>query len=194
MANDNITLSKSELQQMITDAIAEAKGNSPDFAAMGESIGASVAAGMAKSERRKVTFGEYQKKPHSTTHPDPKYPNGPLLTHECWINGDRAVTSSLNDREITFLNQLTHSGRYINRLVEVMFGADEIRIHWNNKTNDQRNEAAKMWRSFEDMMGQIIAAQVVEDREEEVLIEEKQARRAFGNSKATREAREKAGV
>lgn len=190
MANDTITLSKSELQQMIADAIAAQQANSTDYAA----IGTAVAAGMAKNERRKVTFGEYQRKVHSTNHPDPKFPNGPLLTKECWINGDRAVTASLNDREINSLNQLTHSGRYIERLVEVMVGADEIRIHWNNKTPDQRFESSKHWRSFEDMMAQIIAAQVIEDREEEVLIEEKQARRAFGNAKATREAREKAGV
>ncbi len=191
--NDQITLSKLELQQMIADAIASTRGNTPDFSELGKSIGSAVAAGMPAPPPRKVTFGEYQKRVHSSTHPDPKFPNGPLLNKECWINGDRAVTTSLNDREINFLNKLTHSGRYLDRLVEVIVGQDEIRIHWNNKTADQRFELGKHAKSFEDLMSQIIAVQVEEDKEEEVIQEEKLARRrTFGQSKATRDAIAKA--
>ena len=195
MANDTITISKAELASMIADAVAAHKVNSPDFEAMGESIGAAVAAGMPKPPPRKVTFGEYQKRVHSSTHPDPLFPNGPPLKRQCYVNGDRALENVLTDAEINLLNQVTHSGRYVNRLVEVMCGQDEVHVRWNTKSNDQRNEAAQNWKSFEDLMRQVIAAQVIEDKEEEILQEEKQARRRhFGDTKASREAREKAGV
>lgn len=193
--NDTITISKLELASMIADAIASSKANSPDFTAMGESIGAAVAAGMPKAAPRKVTFGEYQKRVHSVMHPDPNFPNGPAMTRNYWVNGDRLMQGTATDLEINLLNKITHSGRYINRLVEVMCGSDEVRIHWNTKTPDQRFEAAQHWRNFEDMARQIVDAQVIEDREEEALHEEKLARRrTFGNSKATREAEAKAGA
>jgi hypothetical protein len=193
--NDSITISKAELASMIADAIASSKVNSPDFSAMGASIGAAVAAGMPAPPPRKVTFGEYQRKVHSSMHLDPKFPNGPALTRTYRVNGDAAQRNTLTDQEINLLNAVTHSGRYINRLVEVMCGADEVSIHWNNRSSDQRNECAQNWKSFADMMQQIVDAQVIERQEEEVLKAEKQERRrTFGQSKATREAIERANA
>jgi len=191
-----VTLSKAQLAEMIAEALATERRNNPDIATMGAAIGEAVSTGMAKNARKKVSYGDYVRRPHSTTHTDPNYPNGPSLTRECMVNGDRANTNVLTDREINLLNQVTHSGRYLDRLVEVIVqhngSEEEVQIRWNCKTADQRFEMAK-YGSFATMMEQIIKAQVEEDAENEVVEAEKQSRRQqFGNTRAYREARAKA--
>src|ERR1035437_3587304 len=197
--DDRVLVSKADLTQMIADAVSAAQSNQPNFAQMGEAIGAAVSVGMAKATRKRKSYGEYIRTPHSTTHPDPAFPNGPVLRRETLINGWRAQTDMLHDREIDLLNRLTHSGRYLNRLVEVLVqlnGPEEdVQIRWNTKTTDQRFDAARHWTDLEAMLDKIVTVQVEEDAEEALLKDEKQARRRISfDSKTTRDARAQAGV
>ncbi len=112
-------------------------------------------------------------------------------------NGVKIEYASTYDKEIALLNRITHSGRYINRLVEVVVsqeGADDtVDIRFNNKTPDMQMELKGYCRNFVDMLEQIVDAQEMEDLE----AEERKATstpgrvsvpRQFGNSKATQAA------
>jgi hypothetical protein len=177
-----VTLSVADLKAMMTDAIAADRAQHQDLSQMGQAIGAAVSAGMEKNARRKVPFGDYIRRVHTSTHPDPKFPNGPKLNRETLINGARADVNTLQDREITLLNQLTHSGRYLNRLVEVAVintGAeDEVQIRWNCGTSDQRAEVFPgVARNVVDMLEQIVKLQVEEDQDEALIKAERMVRR-----------------
>ncbi len=192
--SDQITVSKSELQAMINAAIAENKpattaGLEPEqFATL---IGTAVQQGMAKHQRPKVSYGEYIRRPHSSTHTDPKHPNGPTLTREVHVNGLRQDPAILTDSEINFYNRINRSGRFIDRLVEVRVDSDNVELRFNNKTVDQRNEIERKG----DMLALIVAEQDTLNAEDVEVQEEKvERRRAFGQSKASRLAREAAGV
>jgi hypothetical protein len=192
---DTITISRTELADMIKDAVASSRAS--ELASLGEQIGQSVATGMAKNQRRKVPYGEYIRKTHSTSHPDPDFPNGPALTRVCWVNGAFVDVATHQDSEIRLLNRLTHSGRYLNRLVEVIVqhnGSDEeVQIRWNAKTPDDRFELGKYAVSFVDMLEKIVAVQQEEDAEQAQLTEEKQQRkRMFGQKRSTLEAEARA--
>lgn len=111
------------------------------MAVLGQVIGDAVAQGMAASApRRKVSIGEYD--PKTACQPDKT--KTIKLTRVCFQNGAFIHAHVLYNDEIELLNGLTHSGRYIDRLVEVVLvpnGAeDEVHINYNNKTNDQRNK------------------------------------------------------
>lgn len=167
--------------------------NMNDFAA---AIGASVAQAIQSNSPRKVTFGEYQRKRNA----------GRLkLTREVFQNGFRlggpgSFDNTLDNRQIALLNQLTHTGRYINRLVEVILreeGADQVlEIRYNNKSKDQALTLRTYVRSFTDMLEQIVEVQLQEDKD----TDEREGRtravreRSFGSGKATQEARAKAGA
>lgn len=199
MAEPTITLTKSQLQEMIDAAIEEhAQALQPQGldAGMGTQIGEAVAAGMAKANPPRVKYGQYMKRVHSTFHPDPAFPNGPPLTREYYINGHHEGEQQLKDDEIRLLNQITHSGRYINRLVEVIVaneGLDEVvQIRYDNTKN---SELPNHSRSLTETLTMVCAAQADEREEMEVVeMTKKEARVRFGNAKASREAREKAGV
>lgn len=202
MSEATITLTKQQLKQMIDEAIeehAEALSATPAEALtsdMGTQIGEAVAAGMAKNQRPKVTYGQYIKRVHSSLHPDPALPNGPRLLRQYWINGHHEDEQNLLDAEIRLLNQLTHSGRYINRLVEVIVaneGLDEIvQVRYDNTKNSLLPNHS---RSLVETLTLICEEQVKEREENEVVdAMKKDARIRFGNSKASREARERAGA
>lgn len=159
---------------------------------MGTAIGDAVSDGIARQTRRKVTFGEYD--PRSPFQPDKKLTL--KLKRPCYQNG-RFIDKAMSfNSEIDLLNRITHSGRYIERLVEVVVnqeGADEtVYISWNNRTPDQRMEMKGHAKNWEDMLRQIVVAQEEEDLEAAEAAEAKKARRPFGNSKASQEARAKA--
>ena len=123
-------------------------------------------------------------------HPDPNFPDGPPLKKEVFINGLRAEPHSLTDQEINLMNRLSRSGRYLDRLVEVIVGADGVEVRYNDKTNDQRNENAGKWRSTAEMLEQIVKVMDLENEEEAEAHAEKVAKkRAFGDNKAYREAK-----
>lgn len=165
----------------------------PDMAAFAQLIADGVAAGIEKNQPpKKVTFGRYD--PRTIYHPNKA--TAQTMKRDYFQNGYRLQYDNTFDREIELLNQITHSGRYLNRMVEVIVsdeGDPSVDIRFKSRTADQRFEMMKVAKDFIDMLEQIIAAQREED--DEAL--DKATRpnpRHFGDTKATREARAKAGV
>ncbi len=171
-----------------------------DLGELGQVIGNAVASGMAASAPpRRMTIGEYIRRGKiNQYHPDPKVKL--KFTREYYQNGRLIEFATCFDREVELLNQITHSGRYIDRLVEVVVeqnGSEEaVDIRFSNK-KDKAFELKGKARDFTDMLQQIVAAQAEERAEmedEKADRAERAERRRTFNSKATREAREKAGV
>lgn len=168
-----ITISKAELKRMIEDAILDfaekPRQAALDADVLGKVIGDAVATGMQKNTRPKVTIGQYLKTGHSSFHP--KGP-GPALLRRTFQNDAMCNPATLYDREVELLNRLTHSGRYIDRLVEVEIrpeGAEDVvYIRFNNRTPDQQIELKGHVKNFIDMLEQIVTAQEKEREEQEM--------------------------
>lgn len=184
-------MSQAELVRTITAAIMAAQATAPSVNGndLGKTISDAIQAGMAANAPvRKVSFGEYQKRAHT-----PFSDGSVKLTRECFQWGHALRADALTNREITLLNKIDRSGRYINRMVEVVVnqeGADEtVMIRWKCATPDDRMAIAPYIQSFEHCLEQIVAAQVAEDSEDVVNAESYiQKRRAFGDTKTMREA------
>jgi hypothetical protein len=197
-----ITVDANVLAQTIAAAVAQAMAaNKPDQADLGNTIGSAVASGIAATTRRKITFGEYDALgPRNSYHPKPKAQT-PVLKRSVWQNDTPLQPSTLFDREIELMNRITHSGRYFDRLVEVIFNEDDVYIRYNNKTADQRFELKNHFRSLIELLEEVVKVQEAEDKEAKLVAEEQLAERQkreaakerhFGSGKATREAMEKA--
>jgi hypothetical protein len=161
----------------------------------GAELGKAIAEGIAGATPRKVTFGEFARRPDPIYHPLGK--QGPQMKRPYFQNGVKLEYASTHDKEIALLNRITHSGRYIDRLVEVVVaqdGADDtIDIRFSNKTPDMQIELKGHCRNFLDMLQQIVDAQEMEDLEEEERKSTSKPGRVsvpkqFGNSKATQAA------
>lgn len=144
---------------------------------LGETIAAGVARGMAvNAPRRRVTLGEYD--PKTWAQPDKRKTH--RLQRECYQNGGWMNPNSMTNKEIDGLNAITHSGRYINRLVEVVIrpnGAeDEVHLRYNNKTIAQRLDFKGHVQSLEHLLDQVNAAQVEERLEYEADSEARRER------------------
>lgn len=173
-----------------------------DMNQLGQVIGSAVASGMAQSAPvRRLTIGEYIRRGGiNQYHPDPKVKT--KFTREYYQNGKLIEFATTFDREVELLNQITHSGRYIDRLVEVVViqdgSTEAIDIRFSNK-KDKAFELKGRARDFISILEQITEAQAAERAEMEDDKAERAERRAarqstFGNSKESRRAREKAGV
>lgn len=206
LASNLITIDKDSLAAMINEAVAArmAEATAEASAAASERapgldmqlLGDAIAAGIAKnSPARKVTFGQYD--PHSSFQQGRTIKEMPKLRRECYQNGFRLMATA-QAGEIDLLNKITHSGRYVNRLVEVVVsdeGADEtVEIRWNCKTADQRNALKDHARNFTEILQLIVDAQAEERKEDAARKERGEVRRHFGSGQNTREARERAGV
>lgn len=140
--------------------------NMADFAAM---IGQQVAAGIAATQpAKRETFGQYLKRVNK---------GRSKLRRLSWENGVLLSESVLSNREIDLLNAISHTGRYVNRMVEVIVredGADEVvEIRWNMK-RDARFELKSEAKNFCAILEQVATAQA----EERELAEEKDERAA----------------
>lgn len=204
-----------ELVQLVAATVAEAlKGfnfggqrqQQIDYDQLGQSIGANVASGIAATQRRKVSFGEYIARPHSYAHPTPESMSI-KLKRSCFQNGVMLAEASLSDKEVLLLNEITHSGRYLDRFVEVAFNVngatEEIDVRFSNATPDQRfmlrehiDYSPKRHGSpFEAMLEEIVREQKLEREEVEIEKDARAAVRAkrpgqghIGGSKAYQEA------
>jgi len=120
---------------------------------------------LASQAPRKVGIGEYDPK----TFVQPVKALAHRLTRQCWQNGFPMDPEQLDNATIDALNQITRSGRYLDRLVEVIVredGADEtVELRYANRTSDQRNAIKGQAKSVGDMVQQIVAAQQAEDAE-----------------------------
>lgn len=205
-AENLIMVDANTLATTIAQAVAQAMagmqqaqhGNQTE---LGKTIGDAVASGIAATTRRKVTFGEYEQRgPRNSYHPNSRAET-PKLKRQAWQNDTLLQESTLFDREISLLNRITHSGRYMDRKVEVICTEDDVYIRYNNKTPDQRFELKNHFRSLTELLEVVVKAQEAEDKEAketaEFQLAEKQLRQAakerhFGSGKNTQEARERA--
>lgn len=170
------------LAQTIAAAVAQAmasvqaasQGNQADF---GKSIGDAVAQGIAATTRRKVTFGEYDALgPRNSYHPKSKAET-PVLKRQAWQNDTPLMENTLFDREILLLNRITHSGRYLDRKVEIIFNDDAVYIRYNNKTADQRFELKNYFQSLIGLLELVVKEQEAEDKAAKELQEDQLAER-----------------
>ena len=176
-----------------------------DMQTLGDVIGGAVAAGIAKNTRRRMTFGEYDRLgPRNSYHPKSKEET-PTLKRQLWQNETLCQQGTLFDREIELAHRITHSGRYFDRKVEVIYAPDgeNIYIRYNNKTADQRFELKNHFRSLQELLETVVREQEQEDRdvkerEEELRLEREKRQAAkerhFGDNKAFRDAQAAAGV
>ncbi len=163
--------------------------------AQGAATGDAVAAAMnAALPPRQLTPAQYD--PKTTAHPNKH--TAAKFTRPCYQNGLLLDWDVTTDEEIRLLNRITHSGWYVDGLVEVIIqkrGHDEA-VHVNFKNRESSDKFAIAHQSgpegFAGLLRKIVKAQEEEDLDEQTRPEPK--RRPFGNSQATREARERAGV
>lgn len=148
-------------------------------------IGNAIADALARNAGpQKVKFGEYVRRRNA---------GRPTLRCLVLINGNRLDPDGETPETINLLNQITSSGRYFDRKVEVIYGhdgADEaVEIRYANKTVNQRNDLRAYIRSFTDMVQQIVTEQKKEREEARLLSEAIETRRHFGSGKNTEAAR-----
>ncbi len=191
-------LSTEDLVKLVTASVVAALANQPAAAAipdnLGLVIGDAVAAGMTRNQRRKVTIGEYLARLKAGR---PEMARRFFQNNIELLPGDTRIT----DREIELLNQISRSGRYINRLVEVTVaqdGADEV-VHFrynNRKPDHQFALMAAGVKDFATLLEMVLAAQKVENADEDDQRERMGApkRRPFGSGKHTRAAEVAAAV
>lgn len=196
--NTPVTLSMEMLNALaatVTQAVMAGlkaqSGSVPDN--LGETIGNAVAQGMSASTRRKITIGEYLARVNK---------GRPSLTRICWQNDHEIRENVLSHEEINLLNQVHRSGRYIDRLVQVIIGFDAgeevVYIRYHDKGDHKFALSSAGVRNFATMLKMILAEQAAEDAEEEREEErtgrvKSGARRSFGSGKATRDAEVAAG-
>ncbi len=153
-------------------------------------ITSGIAAGINEARPQKVTPGRY----------DPKTPFQPdksktrRLKRATYQNGTRLNPIQMFNSEIDLANKIVRSGRYINRLVEVIVhqdGSEEVvEIRYKNRSVDDRMELKSAFRSLEELLSKIVTEQDEKLAEEGAL---KAERKAF-SSKATEEARARAAA
>ncbi len=127
---------------------------------MAETIAEGVARGIAATSPKKLTFGQYTKR-EAQRNPKPK------LTRKMFQNGYPVDAEVLSAKEIEALNRITHSGRYLDRRVEVIVNDDGgdgevVQIRYANKTPDQRFENKSHFLNIGDLAGKIADAQEAE--------------------------------
>lgn len=202
---DVLQLDPKLLQQIVAAVAAglQAQGGaSPEtfnVVELGKAIGDAVSEGIERKTRRKISFGEYMERGGSSVmHPKPQSLT-PTLKRNCYQNHFPIHHDNVTDRDIVLLNALTHGGRYFDRFVEVRFNnngsGDEIDIVYPDKDVTDRFKQKEYWRTFTDLLEQLVVLQAGEREEQDALDEERrERRRKFGQGKATREAEAKAAA
>jgi len=137
-------------------------------------IGSAIAGSMQKMgpKRYKKAFtAEYD--PKTWAQPDQTKAlklNRPCFQNGCWMN-----PNSMNNAEIRALNSITHSGRYLNRLVEVSVrqngSEDEVHLTYNSKTPDQRIMLKGEARNLAELLQKIVETQTEERAELDAIAE-----------------------
>lgn len=197
--SDSITLSRADLAAMIAEALQAREDEKPTAPPPGmelaQAIGDAVAAGLEKNNPKKVTYGQYLKR---GTKNHPLGLLSPKFTRLYFQNGHEVPYDMVSDEIVVLLNSISHSGRYLDRKVEVIVrdtGGDtqSVEFRYMNASIDDRMELKSLFRSFPDLVKQIADLQAAERLEDEES-PKKVVRRPFGNGKNTRAAEEAAGV
>ena len=143
-----------------------------DLTSFASLLGAAVAEGIAKTQPpKKVTIGEYTRRQNA---------GRPKLRRETFHNGYELHEHNLTIKELTLLNLIDRSGRYVDRKVEVIVreeGLNEVVEIRNRGDRDGRADLALSTRSFEDLLQQVVDAQAIERKDAEDLNERKEARK-----------------
>jgi len=189
---DMVTLSRAQLAEMIAEALQARDEDEPTGPPPGmelaKAIGAEIVAGLNANNPKKVTYGAFLKRPTA------KHPLGPVmgpkLSRTYFQNGRLITYDSVTDEQILLLNRITHSGRYIDRKVEVIVrdeggSGQSVEFRYSNASIDQRMELKSLFRNFTDLLQQIVAAQDEERAEDERNPRRVVTRRPFGSSKET---------
>ncbi len=148
-----------------------------DFAKMlGAAVAQGVASAMPAQPVAKMTFGQYMKRLNA---------GRPKMRRPYFENGIHQEGNVLSNTEINLLNQIDRTGRYINRLVEVIVrqdGADEVlELRWNTK-RDAMFELKGYARNFEDILRQVVEAQAAERDADEAREDRAAARRVIARA------------
>jgi hypothetical protein len=164
------------------EAVAQATQNIAD------QIAAGIAAGINEARPKKITIGQFN---GATPWQSDKRTAKKL--NMTWLqNGARMPEKRMNNKEIALLNQIHRSGRYIDRLVEVIVreeGNDKLgELRYKNASIDDRMNFRSNVRNLEHMLQQIVDEQTRLDEEDGV---QKEIRKSF-SSKNTEAARARA--
>lgn len=199
-ADELLTLTRAQVAAMIAEALQARDEDEPTGPPPGmelaSAIGAAVAEGIAKNAPpKKVTYGAFLKRP---TKNHPLGLLSPKLSRTYFQNGHLIQYDSVNDEQVLLLNRITHSGRYLDRKVEVIVrdnGGDSqsVELRYKNNSIDDRMELKSLFKDFTDLVKQIVAAQD-EERAEDEANPRRVVRRPFGSGKNTLAAEEAAGV
>lgn len=193
--DDEVEAAEPTAEQPSVDQIAQESGLSafgvPQsvLQAFVTSLGQAIAAGISKSQRRKVTLGEYD--PRSSFHPNKA--KAEQMKRIYSQNGIRLSYHNTFDHEIQLLNRITRAGFYIDKKVVVVIqneghGDEEVvDIRFRCGTQDQRNDNNQYWTSFVQMLEKILVEQAVADQND---LDEAQDRQ----ERALRREQRKAGV
>lgn len=197
--SDLVTLSRAELALMIAEALQARDDDEPTGPPPGmelaKAIGDAVAAGLEKNNPKKVSYGAYLKR---GTDYHPLGFLSPKLSRDYWQNGRLIQYDQVNDAQVELLNRITHSGRYLDRKVEVIVrdtgsGAQMVEIRYANNSLDQRMDNKGLFRNFTELVAKIVAEQDLE-RADEDENPKRVVRRPFGSGKNTVAAEQAAGV
>ena len=185
------SLSQTEFVAAIAAAVqaALAAHNGPNQA---EVIAEAIAAGMAKNAPiRKMSYAEYTK----TGRGRGPYGDGSVkMDRQYFQLGSRIMEHNVTNEEVELLNRLDRPGRYLDRLVEVIFqqdGPEEVvNIMWPCRTRDQIAHQQEKFNGLADLLRKIIAENEADDAEtiRQAEAQVQKGRRPFGNNKAYREA------
>ena len=212
-APQTITADLTQLSDLIAQSVAKAMGQllqqgqgakGLDSAELGTVIGNAVADGIHRTERKKITVGEFMLRVGTSPfHEKTSMRTQPKLVHQCYQNGALIFDNTAYDEEINLLNSITHSGRYCDKLVEVIVTNEgqvdqTVDIRFPNRSVDDRMNVALASRfdnrrhksQFHAMLEQIKNTQ---DAERKVIKDRNEAKAVkpaghFGRSKAYQEA------
>ena len=153
-----------------------------------------IAAGINEARPQKVTMGRYD--PRTPWQPDKRKAH--KLRRTTFQNGAMLNPNQLNNTEIDLLNRLNRSGRYLDRLIEVLVrdeGSDEVvELRYKNRTTDDRLAHRGAYSSLADMLQKIVTEQDALNEADGILKEERKAKRESFSTAATREARARAAA
>lgn len=159
MAKKNPLEEALDIDQDDTPDEASPRRRSSSAQDIGDKIAAGITEGLSKMAPQRI-------KPGSSRY-DPKSPfrskHGPRLIGEVYHNGIKLNEEQLYDEEITLCNAITQGGRYVDRLVEVLFSDDAgtrvVMIRYPDKTIDQRMNNKNHWRNFKELLQLIVEGQ-----------------------------------
>lgn len=176
-ATSQMVVDLAQLTTLVSTIVSRVMEQMPGSAGTGvntAALGAAIAEGISKSQRRLMTIGEYVLKHGNSGYR--KNPKKELSAGRKYFQNHAEINVNvIFDEEVDLLERITHGGRYIDRLVEVQFGQHgdrtEVNLAYQNKEKGLNEIRAKVdlraagGNLLLAMLRDIIAAQETEDLE-----------------------------